>query len=226
MALTIDPASSRPLRARARPARPAGQGLHIQAVGRGTAARAELEQYVRDAFASKHGATVRNFMPTLLAFRDRHDALRGVVGLRGAHEEALYLEQYLGQPVERAIEQQLLLRDGAHAGDAVVRREQVVEVGNLAGANCRAAIRMVAQLPACLVAQRYAWIVFTATSTLQHILAGFGAPLIELARAEAASVAGAADDWGRYYQTCPRVYAGRLSDAAAIVGFAPLPTGR
>jgi hypothetical protein len=223
MALTIDTSGDRSLRARSRPARPPGQRLRIQAVGRTTAARPELEQYVRDAFAAKHGATVRTFMPTLLAFRDRHDALRGVVGLRGAHEEALYLEQYLDLPVEQAIERQVRLRDGSAAA---VRREQVVEVGNLAGANCRAAVRMVAQLPACLVAQRYEWIVFTATSTVQQILAGFGAPLIELAQADARSVAGGNDDWGRYYQTRPRVYAGRLSDAAGVLGFAPLPAGR
>ena len=79
---------------------------------------------------------------------------------------------------------------------------------------------MVAHIPAWLTAQRYAWIVFTATNSLRQILAGLDAPLVELARADAASVATSRDEWGRYYETDPRVYAGRLRDAERLVGFA------
>jgi hypothetical protein len=48
---------------------------------------------------------------------------------------------------------------------------------------------------------------------------GFGAPLVELARADGACVAGASDEWGRYYETDPRVYAGYLPDADRLAGF-------
>jgi len=47
----------------------------------------------------------------------------------------------------------------------------VVEVCNLAGLNCRAAMRMVAALPAYLLASEFRWIVFTATSAVRGILA-------------------------------------------------------
>jgi len=77
----------------------------------------------------------------------------------------------------------------------------VVEVGNLAGANCATAMRMVAALPAHLLAQEYEWIVFTATSAVRGILQGFRAPLVELARADASRVASGPDHWGRYYDT-------------------------
>jgi len=174
--------------------------------------RAELEGYVRAAFARKHSADVQSFMPTLLAFRDASAALCGVVGLRDARQSALYLERYLDSPVEQAL--------SAASGQAV-RRDQVVEVGNLAGRNCRAAMRMVAQLPAYLLAQDYRWIVFTATSTVREILLGFGAPLLELAPADHARVAGGRDDWGTYYQTDPRVFAGFLPASRRIAGFAP-----
>jgi hypothetical protein len=101
-----------------------------------------------------------------------------------------------------------------------VDRGGIAEVGNLAGNNCRAAVRMVAHVPAWLMSHGYQWIVFTATGALQQILAGFGAPLVELARADGASVAAAGDEWGRYYETDPRVYAGCLADADHLAGFA------
>ena len=187
-----------------------GGGLHLGVAGTDAPERAELESFVGTAFKRGHDATVTSFMPTLLSFRDRGGELRGVVGLRAAVPQSLYLEQYLEQPIETAI--------ATATGDAV-RREQIVEVGNLAGANCRAAVRMVAQLPAFLLARDYRWIVFTATSTVRGILQGFGAPLVELARADVARVASSPDRWGRYYEKDPRVLAGFLPVTRRLRGF-------
>jgi len=189
--------------------RPFGSGLRLGVAGTDAPERAELESFVGAAFKRGHDATVSSFMPTLLSFRDRGGELRGVVGLRAAVPQPLYLEQYLEQPIETAI--------ATATGDAV-RREQIVEVGNLAGANCRA-VRMVAQLPAFLLARDYRWIVFTATSTVRGILRGFGAPLVELARADVARVASSPDRWGRYYEKDPRVFAGFLPVTRRIRGF-------
>jgi hypothetical protein len=190
--------------------RPLGSLLQLGVAGTDSPDRAELEAFVGAAFKRGHDATVTSFMPTLLSFRDRAGDLRGVVGLRGASPQPLYLEQYLDRPVERAI--------AATTGHPV-RREQVVEVGNLAGANCRAAMRMVALLPGYLLSRDYRWIVFTATSTVRGILEGFGAPLVELARADGARVAGSPDRWGRYYEKDPRVLAGYLPTSLRIPGF-------
>jgi hypothetical protein len=190
--------------------RPLGRSLRVATVAAGSCDRAELEAFVGDAFARKHEARVTSFMPTLLSFRDMAGALRGAVGLRGAGEHRLFLEQYLDQPIETAI---------ASAMGRPIRRRQVVEVGNLAGANCRTAVRMVALLPAHLLARDYQWIVFTATSAVREILLGFGAPLIELARAESTRVALGSDEWGRYYETDPRVFAGFLPDSRNVRGF-------
>ena len=94
-----------------------------------------------------------------------------------------------------------------------------MEVGNLAGANCRSVLRMVALLPANLLARDYRWIVFTATSAVREILLAFGAPLLELARADGARVSLGTDQWGRYYETDPRVFAGFLPDSRHVRGF-------
>jgi hypothetical protein len=61
--------------------------------------------------------------------------------------------------------------------------------------------------------------VFTATSAVRGILQGLGAPLVELARAEASCVADGPDRWGRYYDTDPRVLAGYLPASRRIPGF-------
>ena len=172
--------------------------------------RAELEAFVGAAFRRGHDATVASFMPTLLSFRGPAGDLRGVIGLRAAAPQALYLEQYLEQPVEAAI---------SAATGQPVQRTQVVEVGNLAGANCRAAMRMVAQLPGYLLSRDYCWIVFTATRTVRGILESLGAPLVELARADGARVAAGPDRWGRYYEQDPRVLAGFLPASRRIPGF-------
>ncbi len=197
-------------RERASGRRPLGRALRLASVEAGSPERPELEDFVGVAFKRKHDATVTSYLPTLLSFRDPAGALRGVVGLRGAGEHRLYLEQYLEQPIEAAI---------AAATGRSVRREQVVEVGNLAGTNCRAAVRMVALLPSHLLATNFQWIAFTATSAVRGILLGFGAPLIELARADGARVTNAGDEWGRYYDTDPRVFAGFLPDSLQIPGF-------
>ncbi len=202
-----------------------GDSLNLQPVRAGEAGRADLEAYVRDRFAAKHGAEVRTFMPTLISFRERHGELRGVAGIRGAHESRLYLEQYLDRPIEERLATSLRSLPVDRGGAPFVRRDEIVEVGNLAGASCRAAVRMVAQLPVFLMSQRYSWIVFTATSTLRQILEGFGAPLIELGRADPTSVATTADAWGRYYETDPRVFAGYLPEADRLAGFAHRTAG-
>jgi hypothetical protein len=197
-----------------------GESLQLQPVRAGETGRDELEAYVQERFAAKHGAAVRTFMPTLVSFRDRQGDLRGVAGLRGAAESRLYLEQYLDRPIERVLTECLCSQPVDRGGSRQVRRDEIVEVGNLAGASCRAAVRMVAQLPVYLMSRRYSWIVFTATSSLRQILEGFGAPLIELGRADPTSVAATPDAWGRYYETDPRVFAGYLPDADRLAGFA------
>jgi hypothetical protein len=101
-----------------------------------------------------------------------------------------------------------------------VARDGMVEVGNLAGLNCRAAVRLVASLPGLLLAMRFEWVVFTATTTVRQMLAAFGAPVIELARAGEACAAGGLDRWGRYYRNDPRVCAGWLPLARDIPAFA------
>ena len=188
-----------------------GGGLQLSFAGPVSSSRAEFEQFVMRAFEREHDAVVRTFMPLLVGCRDRERGLRSVVGLRPATGQALYLERYLDRPVDEVI---------SVTSGQDVRRDRVVEIGNLAGRNCRASVRLVASLPGLLLSMRFDWVVFTATTTVRGILETLGAPLFELAPAGEACAAGGIDRWGRYYSSDPRVCAGYLPLARTIPAFA------
>ena len=187
-----------------------GGGLELVVADPGHADRVRLEQFVADAFAREHEARVRTFMPLLVGCRDAERRVRGVVGLRRADSGPLFLERYLERPAD-----ELLSESAGHA----VPRDRIVEIGNLAGCHCRAAARLIAALPPLLLAQRFEWVVFTATRVVRGMLDAFDAPLIDLAPAAEACVAGGVDEWGRYYATDPRVCAGYLPLARRLPAF-------
>ncbi len=169
--------------------------------------RAELERFIHEVFASRHDARVCSFMPTLLAVRNDAGAICSVAGFRSAAGQRLFLERYLDEPIEHAI---------ASASGQQVGRSHIVEVGNLAGLNCRSAMRLVLELPRLLLDRGHRWIVFTATDTVRGLLASYSAPLLDLAEASAARAQHTGDDWGRYYEARPRVMAGYLPDGLAL----------
>jgi Thermostable hemolysin len=182
-------------------------GYRIEERRPGDAGREQLEAFVAYRFADVHGARVRSFMPALLGMHDGQGALRCALGYRDAETASLYLEQYLDIPVERAIAN-ALIATGQHAPR--IDRTSVVEVGNLAGRGCRAALHMVARLPGYLIARGYQWVTFTATSRVRTVLESFNAPLLDLGPADPARLCGDAGDWGGYYHCEPRVMAGFL----------------
>lgn len=169
--------------------------------------RAELELFVKQAFDSRHSARVCSFMPSLLALRNDRNEICSVAGFRHAAAQPLFLEHYLDEPIELAL---------SRATGSEVSRATIVEVGNLAGLSCRSAMRLVLALPRMLLDRGQRWIVFTATDTVRHLLANYHAPLIDLAPAVASRVQGLGDDWGRYYDTHPRILAGYLPDGLQL----------
>lgn len=161
---------------------------------------------MQQAFARRHGAYVRSFMPTLLALEGRGERVCGVVGFRNASAEPLFLERYLARPVDVELRE----RTGQ-----LIERERIVEVGNLASLSCRAAFHLVAILPRVLIERGNQWIVFTATSAVRDILEKCSAPMIELANAGRECI-DKPDEWGRYYENDPRVMAGYLPDGIGL----------
>lgn len=188
------------------PAR-AAPAYRIATCGSGDPRRAEAEIFIRSRFLRSHGARVATFMPTLLLLIDPGEELAAVAGFRCAQDEPLFLERYLRAPVEKAISSQ---------ARSPVRREEIIEVGNFAATDSRRARILMSFMPAWFLERSASWIVFTATAAIRGLVTGMGGRCIEVGTADGACASGGADEWGRYYESDPRVMAGFLPSARRI----------
>lgn len=187
--------------------RPAGVSLDL--LGASSPGRRALEAEIRDCYAHHFGARVEEFMPWLLRVTRREDGTRGVIGLRPAFRERLYLEDYLARPVEEAI---------TGVAGHPVSRTGVVEIGQLAVESRQVVVPLFRELVPFLLQQGFGWVCFTATGPVRSLLARAGLAGCELAPATEACVAGRQDAWGDYYRHDPRVIVGDLQRPA---GFRP-----
>lgn len=169
----------------------------------GSPRRAEGEAFIADIFRRHYGAEVRSFAPNLMLF-ERGGDVAAAVGWRGAGDEKLFLESYLDTPIETAV---------ARLAGQPVRREKIVEVGNLAADMPGGSVEVIVELAAHLHRLGYEWVVFTATSKLIGIFQRLGLPPLALAPADPARLGERAREWGSYYASGPVVVAGRIGFA-------------
>ena len=169
--------------------------------------RAQAESFIRDIFATAHGARLGALMPAILAERDTDGGIHAACGLRAAADGALFLEHYLPDPIESMIP--------SRARVGVVRRNDIVEVGNLAVRPPFSARQLIASLTEYLLAGDAEWSAFTAVPTLRNAFARLGVPFLRLGVARLDALpASDRPAWGRYYDTAPEVLAVRVRDAA------------
>lgn len=164
--------------------------------------RAGLEQFIRDVFRAHYGARVRSCMPKLLGLAADDGQVLAALGLRAADRDTLFLETYLDQPVEQALGHAL-----APLGMAV-RREQIMEVGNLAASHAGGARWLIIALTAYLQGAGYDWVVFTALPGLRNSFRKLGLHMIALGSASLQRLPlDQQADWGNYYEGGPEVVA-------------------
>lgn len=156
---------------------------------------------VRGRYADRHGAT-----PTVT-----YTDLRGVscggrvcaaLGYRRADREALFLEAYLDDPIERALTEKL---------GRTIARADIVEIGNLASCNAAAMVTLWARTANDL-GDEAEIAVAVLTAPLRAMFARLGVQLVELARADPGRVADDGSDWGRYYELEPVICAGFIAE--------------
>lgn len=162
--------------------------------------RQEAESFIRAIFARHYGAEVSTFAPNLMLL-EQNERVIAATGWRPANAERLFLERYLDMPIEQAM---------ARLAGQPVRRERIVEVGNLAAEKSGSSVHVVVALAEHLSRLGHEWVVFTATSELIGIFARLGLPLLALAPADPARLGADAAAWGNYYDTGPIVVAGRI----------------
>jgi hypothetical protein len=169
----------------------------------GSPRRREAEDFIRARFAEHYNATVPGFAPNLMLL-ENDERVVAATGWRCAGSEALYLESYLDAPIEQLM---------ARLAGQPVRRDRIVEVGNLAADRPGASIDVVLALSRHLDSLGYEWVVFTATRELIGIFSRLGLPLLALAAADPARLGAQAGAWGSYYETAPVVVAGKIRTA-------------
>lgn len=174
----------------------------------GSPRRQETEAFIRATFARRYGAQISSFAPRLLLL-EQQERIVAAAGWRPASGEALFLENYLDQPIERAM---------ADLADQLVRREHIAEVGHLAAEKPGGTVQVVLALAEHLDRLGYEWVVFTATRELIGIFNRLGLPLLALALANPGRLGRVAGTWGHYYDTQPVVVAGRIRIALARSG--------
>ena len=179
--------------------------------------RLAAEKFIARCFAESFGARVDAFMPRLFTVRRSDGSICGAFGLRSAQRK-LFIEQYLEQPIERAI--------ATHAG-SVVERRSIVEVGHFSSAFPGAMRALILLLIERLRHEGFEWVTFAATIQLHNALLRMGLFPIDLDAATATAIpVEARSAWGRYYDHAPRVLAGRIRDGfAALTCATGTPSG-
>lgn len=170
--------------------------LHQESSG----SRLELERFITQKFADAHSATIRTFMPRLIALNHETETT-AVIGIRSASEKPFFLEQYMDCPIEQAISSSCLKNVG---------RKDIVEIGNFAAKGASAGGLLFTLLAESLRKSGFKWMTFTATTEIEKMISRLGCQPDILSDALPEKLDEDADDWGAYYQRAPRVMACNL----------------
>jgi hypothetical protein len=160
-----------------------------------------VERFIAAVYRARHGADVRHFAHTLVSLRDATGELVAAAGYRAADQAPLFLERYLGAPVETR------LADTAGLAPA---RSRIVEVGHLAASRAGEGRRLVLLLGPHLAALGFQWVVSTLTEELRHLFMRLGIAPLALGVADPAVLGAEAVHWGSYYDHRPVVLAGQI----------------
>ena len=140
-------------------------------------------------------------MPTLIALEAADGGLLGVMGVRAANEEPLFLEHYFDLPIEEVI--------APHA-TTQPSRDCIIELGNPAAGSPGAARILIMALSAYLQGASFKWVVFTAAPSLRNAFTRPGLDLTPLGPASGSRLGARQRAWGSYYAHRPQVMAGDI----------------
>ena len=161
--------------------------------------RGEVEAFIAEIFYRSYQATVKHFMPKLIALRDDEHKLIAAFGMREASNHPLFLEQYLDVPIEKVMSKSF---------DQVIDRSAITEIGNLAVANPRNSGILIAHVVQHGLAANLQWGVATAHHTLQNGLIKGGVDVTPIHAVDPNRLP--ADElahWGSYYEHKPQIIA-------------------
>jgi hypothetical protein len=168
----------------------------VETLPAGHPERAALQRFIAEVYARAYGAQLRHFAHTLVGLRRPDSQWTAAVGYTLAGPQRLFLEQYLDQPIELAV---------AERTGVAVRRDQIVEVSNLAAASSGAAREVIVRMTALLNRLECSWVVLTSTKLLLNSFARLDIHPIPIAPADPRRLPDGGASWGTYYACGPRI---------------------
>ncbi|MES1943019.1 hypothetical protein PC39_02802 [Salinisphaera sp. PC39] len=198
-----------------RPASHVQNGRSLRHYGPQAVGRDRLERFTAAHYARHYGARLGDFYPHLLSL-DNGAGLQACMGFRGAGHGALFLEQYLDEPIEALVRE--------HLGIAAPRAG-IVEVGGLAADWQGAGRRLILAAAGWLHSRGYRVVVFTATPCVANSFRRLRLLPVDLGAADPRRLRRNASDWGCYYDHHPRVFAGPIRAALETTPRSPAERG-
>lgn len=166
--------------------------------------RDPAQRFIADAYHKAFHARITSFYPSIVVLEDREEAMCGAVGARSAHDQDLFLEQYLERPVTDLI--------SLHT-QRKIDRFGVVEMGNLSVLRPAFTYLYMSLIGTWLESFGVEWLVFALTRTLRCLFRRAGVGMIEICEARSGCLGEEASDWGRYFDHQPVVVAMELEPA-------------
>lgn len=166
--------------------------------------RTRAQEYIHAQFARYYGANVKQYMPYLLTL-EKHGEILAALGFRLAAGHGLFLEQYLTEPVERLV---------SKVTGNPVKRDLIVEIGNLASSHPERTKELFALLTFLLKQRGCEWVVCNTTPKVRSTFKHMGFEFVTLQKTTSTSLQQDAHVWGSYYDHDPRLCMGSLSTAA------------
>lgn len=166
------------------------------------------KELIERRYALIHGAVPSaNFPHFCVVDGESRGLAKAALGFRLASVERLFLEDYLGEPVERAV---------SRCFQRTIERDRIVEIGAHASDASRATIALWARTARHLdgIADVA---VAVLTRPLRSMFERLHIPIMEICDADPAKLAGGGQEWGRYYDQQPRVCAGLIAPARPLL---------
>ena len=122
----------------------------------------EVDNYVKQRFAEVYNAAVDTFEPYILS-TSNDKGISATIGFQpAATKKPLFLESYLTSTIEETLA--VILKQD-------VKRQQIVEVGNLSSSDNGGTSRILFILSVAILHQAgFKWVTFTATNQVQRLL--------------------------------------------------------
>lgn len=157
--------------------------------------RRRVEAFIKAVYKRSYDAAITVDYPVLMSIRNDDGDILAALGFRYAQDEALFLENYTGDAIEKELN---------------CPRREIVEIGNLASAGQGASAFLFAALASYLQHKDIRYAAVTGTDFLHRYFERVGLNPRKICDADIQAVAGDGQNWGRYYDTSPRVLVGSV----------------